>query len=499
MEDAYIAIDLKSFYASVECAERKLDPLTTCLLVADGTRTDKTICLAVSPALKSYGLPGRPRLFEAKQQVKTVNADRRHKAPGKRFRAKSVSRIELDADPSLEVDFITATPRMALYMKYSTDIYRIYLKYIAPEDIHVYSCDEVFIYATPYLNTYGMTAHELAMTMIRDVLTSTGITATAGIGTNLYLSKVAMDIVAKHMPADKDGVRIAELDEMGYRRQLWSHTPITDFWGVGGGIASRLAGLHLFTMGDIAMYSEYSEDSLYRTFGVNAELLIDHAWGWEPCTLEYVKSYVPATNSMSSGQVLMRPYAYQEAAIIVREMTDLLVLDLVRKHVVTDQITLTLSYEHFGSQAEIDSYKGEVHYDYYGRPAPRHAHGTANLAEKTSSTEVIIDAMMELFERIADKSLKVRRVNVCACDITSCEGADEAEEEYEQMDLFTDYGERDRKKQAEEERRRKENALQLAALEIKDKSGRNALLKGTNFLKGAMTRERNNQIGGHKA
>ena len=498
MDKAYIAIDLKSFYASVECSERGIDPLDTCLVVADPTRTEKTICLAVSPALKSYGIPGRPRLFEVVQKVKEINNDRRRTAPGRRLTGSSVSLVSQNANPSLEVDYITAPPRMKLYMKYSTKIYDIYLKYFSPDDIHVYSCDEVFIDATPYLGIYDMTPHELTRTIISDVLVSTGITATAGIGTNLYLCKIAMDIMAKKIPPDKDGVRIVELDEKSYREQLWVHTPITDFWGVGSGIAKRLAGLHLFTMGDIAAYSEMFEDSLYNAFGVKAELLIDHAWGWEPCTIWDIKHYEPKSSSLSSGQVLQRPYSYSETEIIVREMADRLALDLVKKGLVTDQLTLTVNFECFRSDEEIRRFNGEMHYDWYGRPAPKHAHGTANLAVKTSVSSEIINAFLDLYRRIVDKELFSRRITVCACNVTPCAEAD-AEPEYEQLDLFTDYEAREKEKKEERLRLKKEAALQQAQIEIKDRFGNNAILKGTNFLKGATARERNAQVGGHKA
>ena len=494
----YIAIDLKSFYASVECVERALDPLVTCLVVADAGRTDKTICLAVSPGLKKYGIPGRPRLFEVVQKVRNINAARRCMAPGHRLSGKSFYTFELDADPSLELDYITAPPRMALYMKYSTDIYKNYLKYIAPEDIHVYSCDEVFMDVAPYLKTYGMTPHELAITMIQDVLSSTGITATAGIGTNMFLCKIAMDIVAKHMPADKDGVRIAELDEPSFREQLWGHTPLTDFWSIGGGTARRLASLGLFTMGDVAVYSEVAEDSLYKTFGIKAELLIDHAWGWEPCTIDYIKRYVPENNSLSSGQVLPRPYSFDEAAIIVREMSDLLALRLVRKGLLTDQLTLTIGYENLKDSAKLKEYRGELHFDWYGRPVPKHSHGTANLKCMTASSQMIINALLDLYLDITDRELMIRRVTICAARISRCMDIC-ANDEYEQLDLFTDYEAREQQRQAEKERLQKERSLQLAELEIKEKYGRNAILKGTNFLQGAMTRERNMQIGGHKA
>lgn len=497
-EKTYIAIDLKSFYASVECADRGIDPLDTCLVVADPTRTDKTICLAVSPALKAYGIPGRPRLFEVVQRVREINNDRKSRASGHKLTGSSVNYSRQKADPSLEVSYITATPRMALYMKYSTRIYKIYLKYFSPDDIHVYSCDEVFIDATPYLGIYGMTPHELTMKIIKDVLITTGITATAGIGTNLFLCKAAMDIVAKRVPADKDGVRIAELDEAGFRRQLWDHRPLTDFWGVGRGTEKRLAALGLYTMGDVAELSEKRHEILYDAFGVKAELLIDHAWGWEPCTIEAIKGYVPESNSLTEGQVLQRPYEYSEAAIIVREMADVMSLNLTRKGLVTDLMTLTLNYECFRSQEEIDAFKGELHYDWYGRPAPRHAHGTARLEKKTASSRLITEAVMELYEKITDRRLCVRRVTLCACDVVPGTEA-EAEPEYEQMDLFTDYGARESEKRAEKERLEKETALQQAELKIKGKYGKNAILKGTSFLEGATTRERNMQVGGHKA
>ncbi|MBR2530962.1 MAG: DNA methylase [Lachnospiraceae bacterium] len=498
MERTYVAIDLKSFYASVECIERGYDPLVTNLVVADSSRTDKTICLAVSPGLKSYGLPGRPRLFEVVQAVKILNGERRNRIHGRSFSGKSVITTEIDHDPMLELDYVVATPRMSLYMKYSTEIYRIYMKYVACEDILVYSCDEVFIDVTAYLKTYRMSAHELAMTMIRDVLTTTGITATCGIGTNLFLAKVAMDIEAKHMPADPDGVRIAELDEMSFRRKLWGHKPITDFWRVGAGTARKLKKLGLDTMGDVARYSEKYEDSLYKAFGVNAELLIDHAWGWEPCTIEDTRQYRPQNNSISSGQVLMRPYAYAEAAIIVREMTDVLALDLVRKHLVTDQMVLTISYESVKDIKDLGDYDGEVGLDWYGRLAPKHAHGTANLDRQTASAKMITEAVMKLYEDIVDERLFVRRINVCANRVVPEEEARDPHM-YEQLDLFTDYEEKERQDRKEDEQLAREKALMVATLDIKNKYGKNAILKGTNFLEGATMRERNMQVGGHKA
>ena len=498
MDRKYIAIDLKSFYASVECVDRGLDPLATNLVVADSTRTDKTICLAVSPGLKSYGIPGRPRLFEVRQAVKLINATRRAQAPKRTFTGRSKDTRELDADPSLELDFEIAVPRMATYMKYSTDIYSIYLKYIAPEDILVYSCDEVFMDVTAYLRTYNMTPHELAITMIKDVLKNTGITATCGIGTNMFLAKIAMDIEAKHMPADEDGVRIAELDEQSFRKKLWGHRPITDFWRIGAGTARKLEKIGLFTMGDVAKFSEFDEDTLYKLFGVNAELIIDHAWGWEPCTIEDAKQYRPQNNSLSSGQVLMRPYSYDEAAIIVREMTDALTLDLVRKKLVTDQMVLTIGYENFKDTDSMESYKGEVKLDWYGRYVPKHAHGTANLGRQTASTRIITDAVMEIFKRTVDPSLYIRRVNICASRVISEDSVKE-EHGYEQLDLFTDYAAKEEEDRQEEERLSREKALQLATLDIKTKYGKNAILKGTNFLEASTARDRNRQVGGHKA
>lgn len=500
-----IAIDLKSFYASVECIERGLDPMNTNLVVADASRTEKTICLAVSPSLKAYGIPGRPRLFEVVQKMKEVNALRQKKAPGNTFSGSSVNAIELEYMPDLQADYVTAPPRMALYLEYSARIYDIYLKYVAPEDIHVYSIDEVFMDVTHYLNTYKMTARELAVKIIRDVLETTGITSTAGIGTNLYLSKVAMDIVAKHIPPDKYGVRIAELDEMKYRELLWAHRPLTDFWRVGKGYAKKLEAHGLHTMGDIARCSlgkpgEYhNEDLLYKLFGVNAELLIDHAWGWEPCTIEDIKAYKPENNSMGSGQVLQRPYDFQEAKLIAREMTDLLVLELVDKGLVTDQMVLTVGYDRSSLEnPEIrKAYHGEVTTDYYGRKVPKHAHGTANLGRHTSSTKQIMNAVMDLYDRIVNEHLLVRRVNIVANHVVEeCEI--QSEETFEQLDLFTDYEALQKEREEEKAALAKERSMQKAVLDIKKKYGKNAVLKGMNLEKGATTRERNNQIGGHK-
>ncbi|WP_028521756.1 DNA methylase [Ruminococcus flavefaciens] len=500
MEKTYIAIDLKSFYASVECVERGLDPLDTNLVVADKSRTDKTICLAVSPSLKAFGIPGRPRLFEVVAKVADVNAARLYKAPRRRFTGKSEIASELAKDPSLELSYIVAPPRMAHYIAYSTRIYQIYLKYVAPEDIHVYSIDEVFIDATAYLKTYGMTAHELTMMMVRDVLKTTGITATAGIGTNMYLCKIAMDIVAKKMPADKDGVRIAELDEMSYRRLMWDHRPLTDFWRVGRGYASRLEHSGIFTMGDIARMStsEFGEKALYKMFGVNAEFLIDHAWGWEPTTIADIRGYRPENNSISSGQVLQEATENDTARLITWEMADLLSLDLVGKGLVTDQLTLTIGYDVNNLRREdvMRSYEGKVTLDHYGRAVPVHSHGTINLTAPVSSSKVITEAAVELFDRITDGILWVRRITICANRVVPAESV---REEFHQLDFFTDPEEEQRRREAEERELRRERSLQLAMLDIKERYGKNALLRGANFRDGATARMRNQQIGGHRA
>ncbi|NLL73076.1 MAG: DNA methylase [Clostridiales bacterium] len=504
----YIAIDLKSFYASVECVERNLDPMTTNLVVADASKTEKTICLAVSPSLKSYGISGRARLFEVVQKVKEVNIERVRKAPGRRFTGSSYNYKELKESPELSVDYIAAPPRMAYYMDYSTRIYNIYLKYVAPEDIHVYSIDEVFIDVTNYLKLYNLTPRELAMKMIQEVLKTTGVTATAGIGTNLYLAKIAMDIVAKNIVPDKDGVRIAELDEMSYRRILWTHRPLTDFWRVGRGYARKLEEYGMYTMGDVARCSigkandYYNEDLLYKLFGVNAELLIDHAWGYEPCTIADVKAYKPSSNSIGSGQVLQSPYDYEKAGIIVQEMIDLLVLDLVDKGLVTDQIVLTVGYDICNLiNPEIKrKYKGPITTDQYGRQIPKHAHGTANLGRLTSSTKLITDAVMDLYNRIIDKNLFVRRINISANHVVNeREREKEKNNTFEQLNLFTDYKIEDKKKEEEEALLEREKKMQQAVLSIKKKYGKNAIIKGMNLKEGAMTIERNQQIGGHKA
>jgi DNA polymerase V len=570
-EHTYIAIDLKSFYASVECMDRGLDPLTTNLVVADASRTQKTICLAVSPSMKAYGIPGRPRLFEVVQRMKEVNRERSRKisafaekasrssetageaAADSLFSAASFSAPELAADPTLKADYIIAVPRMAHYIEYSTKIYEIYLRYIAPEDIHVYSIDEVMMDVTKYLVLYKKTAHELAMEMIRAVLRETGITATAGIGPNLYLCKIAMDIEAKHTAPDADGVRIAELDEMTYRRKLWSHRPITDFWRVGKGTAKKLARYGMFTMGDVARYSLKDEDLLYKLFGGNAELLIDHAWGWEPCTIDYIKAYKPENRSFSAGQVLQCPYEFEKARIVVLEMADAAALDLVEKRLAADQMVLTVVYdnENLTNPAIREKYRGPVKKDWYGRMAPKPAHGTVNLGRHTSSSRIITDAVLDLYDRIVDPDLLVRRIFLVTnhvieegevkrtlgkdrhlhlhagggndrenyrenhrendaglegregrktdSGINSDVGEDGGAGSWQQLDLFTDYEALEEKKEREKAALEKERRLQEAMLEIRRKFGKNAILKGTSLQEGATMRDRNQSIGGHKA
>ncbi|WFF73573.1 DNA methylase [Proteiniclasticum sp. QWL-01] len=496
----YIAIDLKSFYASVECIERGLDPLGANLVVADASRTEKTICLAVSPSLKAHGISGRARLFEVVQRVKEVNAERLRKAPGHKFTGSSYYAAELKESPELSLDYVIAPPQMAHYMECSTKIYQVYLNYVAPEDIHVYSIDEVFIDATSYLRTYRLTAREFAMKMIMDVLNRTGITATAGIGTNLYLCKIAMDIEAKHLQADKNGVRIAELDEMSYRRSLWAHRPLTDFWRVGSGYAKKLEANGMFTMGDVARRSVTDEGPLYKLFGINAELLIDHAWGWEPCTIAEIKAYKPSTNSISSGQVLHCPYSFEKAKLITREMADMLALDLVDKGLVTDQIVLTIGFdiENLRDPSIRGQYHGAVTTDHYGREVPKHAHGTGNLGRHTSSTKRIMEAASALFDSIVDKNLLIRRINVTANHVIE-EAAMPKEPEAEQLDLFSDYAEEEARRKAEKTELERERTMQLAMLTIKKRYGKNAILKGMNFEEGATAKDRNSQIGGHKA
>ena len=498
-ERTYLSIDLKSFYASVECIERGLDPMTTHLVVADQSRTEKTICLAVSPALKAYGISGRARLFEVVQKVKEVNAQRQRKAPGGILTGSSHQAPQILACPQLALDYLVAPPQMAHYIDFSTRIYQVYLKYIAPEDMHVYSIDEVFMDITHYLDTYGMTPQELAQTILLDVLHTTGITATAGIGTNLYLAKVAMDVEAKHIRPDKNGVRIACLDEMSYRRNLWTHRPLTDFWRVGRGYAKKLERQGLYTMGDIARCSlgkpsdYYNQELLYKLFGVNAQLLIDHAWGWEPCTIADIKAYRPSANSLGSGQVLQYPYEADKARLVVREMTDLLVLDLVDHRLVTNQITLTVGYDRTNLEdpQRRQAYHGAFSMDAYGRVIPKHAHGTANLERYTSSAREIEAAMTRLFDRIVNPNLLVRRLNITANRVLREDCL--PQERPQQMSLFADDG------QQEQIQLERERQKQQAILSIKKKYGKNAVLKGMNLQEGATARQRNNQIGGHKA
>lgn len=492
----YIAIDLKSFYASVECVQRGYDPLKTNLVVADESRTEKTICLAVSPSLKSYGIPGRARLFEVVQKVKEVNKTRLVMNGYKDFDGESFNADELK-DPAKKLTYIAAPPRMSLYMKFSTMIYQIYLKYIAPEDIHAYSIDEVFMDATSYLATNGMSARDMAKMIIDDVYYTTGVTATAGIGPNMYLCKIAMDIEAKHITPDENGVRIAELDEISYRQRLWEHQPITDFWRVGKGIAKRLADNGMHTMGDVARCSIggpddiHNEDLLYKLFGINAELLIDHAWGWEPCTIADVKGYIPENTSISSGQVLPCPYEYEKARIVVREMVELLALDMVDKGVLTDQIVLTVGYDIDNVK---NGYSGEITTDFYGRQVPKQAHGSANIGRYTSSSKLMADTCIELFDSIVDNRLHVRRMYVVANHIID-EKSYADKQVVEQMDFFTDYEAR----QTEDEKLKREKELQATMLKIQKRFGKNAILKGTNLQEGATTMERNEQVGGHKA
>ena len=486
----YIAIDLKSFYASVECQERGLNPLTTNLVVADSTRTEKTICLAVSPSLKQYGIPGRARLYQVVQKVKEINSQRKFNAPNHTFTCSSYDDIAIKHNPDLELDYIVAPPRMSYYMQYSTKIINIYLKWFSIEDVYVYSIDEVFIDISKYLQTYNCTPRELATKVIKEVLKETGITATCGIGTNMYLAKIAMDIVAKHTKPDKYGVRIAGLDEIAYRKYLWNHKPLTDFWRIGKGISQKLEKNGIYTMGDIARQSIKDEEKLYKLFGINAELLIDHSWGYEPCTIDSIKSYKPVTNSLSSGQVLKEPYNYDQTKLIIKEMAELLSLDLVKKNLITNKLVLEIGYDVCNLK---NNYKGEIKLDFYGRKVPKHAHGTINIDHKTSSTKIIIDKFVELYDSIINRELLTRRITLTACDLVN---EDDYKNilVYEQMNMFIDYNllAKQRKKE------REEKSLQKAVLDIKSKYGKNAVLKGMNFVSSGTTIERNEQIGGHK-
>ena len=496
----FIAIDLKSFYASVECRERKLDPLATNLVVADVSRTEKTICLAVSPSLKAHGIPGRARLFEVTEQVRRINEGRMAANGGRPFSGKSADAGELASDPSLMLDFIAAPPRMQLYMDYSTRIYGIYLRYIAPEDIHVYSIDEVLIDVSGYLGPMGMTASELCAKLISEVQRETGITATGGVGTNLYLAKVAMDMMAKHMQPDADGIRIAELDELSYRRYLWTHRPLTDFWRVGKGYARKLEAHGILTMGDIARASVEREDLLFDLFGVNAQHLIDHAWGFDDTTMRAIRAYRPGSSSVGEGQVLPEPYTFERGKLVIREMADRLALELLRRMLVTDQIVLTVNYdrENLDNPDIRKLYGGPVTTDWYGRKVPKHAHGSTNLSRFTSSSRIITDAAMALSAEILNPVLLIRRISIAANHVISEQDAPPAEPAYEQLDLFTDYGERERRREAEERALTRERRAQEAVLEIQKKFGKNAILRGTSLEEGATGRQRNEQIGGHR-
>ena len=500
MNRTYLCIDLKSFYASVECIDRGLDPLTTNLVVADLGRTEKTICLAVTPSLKSYGVSGRARLFEVIQKVEEVNRGRAYKAPGRKLEGESYNDLELKSNPSLALGYIVAPPRMAHYMEVSARIYDVYLKHIAPEDIHVYSIDEVFIDLTHYLGTYKMNAHDMAQMLIKDVLATTGITATAGIGTNMYLAKIAMDIMAKKMPADENGVRIAELDEMTYRKELWDHRPLTDFWMVGAGIARKLEANYMYTMGDVARCSHYNESKLFKLFGVNAEMLIDRAWGWEPATIELIREYKPSTKGLSTGQVLHCPYDYEKAKLIVKEMIDLHSLDIFAKGLATDQIVLDIGYdtENLTNPKIRAKYKGPIVKDHYGREVPKSAHGTKNLPKKTSSSHILTQATVELFDEIIDKNLLIRRINIAAQKLVF-EADIKDDNEVVQLTLFDNPEELQKKKEAEEAALAREKRMQRAVVDIKTRYGKNAILRGMNLQEGATAKDRNAQVGGHKA
>lgn len=500
-EKTYIAIDLKSFYASVECIERGLDPMDTNLVVADESRTEKTICLAVTPSLKSFGVSGRARLFEALQKVREVNALRLRKAPGRKFEGKSCSLSELKKNPALEIDFLIAPPRMAHYIEYSTEIYKVYMKYVAPEDMLVYSIDEVFMDVSKYIGPLKLSPKDFAMKIIMDVLETTGITATAGIGPNLFLCKVAMDIVAKRMPSDKNGVRIAQLSEMSFRKKLWAHEPLTDFWQVGPGISKKLIKNGMFTMGDVARQSVKNEDLLYKLFGKNAELLIDHAWGWEPATIASIKAYKPKSRSLGSGQVLHVPYEAEKARLVLKEMTEALSLELVSKELLTNQLVLTVGYdiENLKDPERRANFKGEITKDAYGRELPKHSHGSENLKDYSSSTRELRAAACSLFDRITDKNLLIRRLNISATHIIPEAEKASRERPFEQLNLFSDYTTGDAEKEKHDAELKRERRMQDAIIKIKDKFGKNAILKGMNFEDGATAKDRNAQIGGHKA
>lgn len=493
----YAAIDLKSFYASVECVERGLDPLDALLVVADRSRTEKTICLAVSPALKAQGVSGRPRLFEVEEAMGRVNTVRRMTAPGRRMEGSSASARELQRDPRLKAEYITAPPQMRKYLAYSAKIYSVYLRYVAPEDVHVYSIDEVFIDLTGYLDAYGLSPRALTERMMEDVLRETGVTATAGIGTNLYLAKVAMDIVAKHAAPNEHGARMAELDEMRYRRELWDHRPLTDFWRIGRGTAKRLASRGIYTMGDLARMSLTGEDTLYKIFGVNAELLIDHAWGHEPCTLDVIKAYTPESKSICSGQVLMRPYAFSEARLIAREMAENVAMDLVDRGMLAGEVGLYVGYDVENLSGALP-YGGEVVIDYYGRPTPKPTHGGHRFREPTASAKAVTGAVEAIFDRVVDHTLTVRRIQVFAGRLTEA-GMEPVGGRSEQLDLFSDPEAEEQARQARSAKQQRERRAQQAVLDIRKKFGGNAILKGMDLKEEATARDRNEQIGGHRA
>lgn len=499
MERSYLCIDLKSFYASVECVERGLDPFRANLVVADASRTDKTICLAVSPALKSFGVSGRPRLFEVNQRVARINNERRRRIWGGKFKDKTIDAVFLRECPAYELDFVIAPPQMRLYMEYSARIFEIYLKYVAPEDIFPYSVDEVFVDITPYLTHSHLTPRKFAMQMIHDVFNTTGITATAGIGTNMYLAKVAMDIVAKKMPADRDGVRIAELDEASFRRELWEHRPLTDFWNIGPGISRRLERCGMWTMGDVARMSLKNESLLYSMFGINAELIIDHAWGYESCTMADIKSYRPKSTSISSGQVLTEPTKSATARLILKEMADSLSLDLVARGVVTDYICIDIGYdiENLSDELRRNEYDGDVIYDHYGRAIPKGAHASKTLTRYTSSTRTIVECAEQLFDRAANPELLVRRLNISAGRLHP-KGDVSTEKPPEQLQMFVDYTLLEEAREKEKKQERREADLMEVILRLKEKYGKNTILKGMNYLEGATGRMRNEQVGGHK-
>lgn len=500
MEKVYAAIDLKSFYASVECHERGLDPLTTNLVVADRTRTDKTICLAVSPSLKSYGIGGRARLFEVMAKVREINYERQQKAPGHQFTGKSTNHAQLLKCPELELDFIAATPRMQFYLDYSNRIYQTYLQFVAPEDLYAYSIDEVFCDITSYLHMHQATPEEFVTKIIQAVYHATGITATAGIGSNLFLAKVAMDIVAKHTPANRAGVRIASLDEMTFRKQLWSHQPITDFWRVGRGYAKSLANHGIYTMGDVALCSTYHEDLLYQLFGVNAELLIDHSWGYECVSLKDIKNYQPETKSLSSGQVLSRPYNSAEAEIIVKEMAEQLAMELTQKNFLTDQLTLHINYDrsNISNSQALSKHHSEIKRDHYGRLVPKPAHGTTRLSAKSQSCSTIISAFAKLYQQIIQPGFTIRKITLCADNLSNPQ-ANATTKHYTQIDLFTNPEQLLQQEYAENQAKKRESRLQDAVLRIRQKYGKNAILRGLNFEAGATMINRNHQIGGHQA